>query len=81
VILHTCASPSSQAPVEIEQQQQSGDALRSCGESSPWECFWQKAVKDGLKDVSIAKLAAKVSDFYGDAGDLRFSKQSSACRN
>ncbi|KAJ5560032.1 hypothetical protein N7513_002431 [Penicillium frequentans] len=34
------------------------------------ECFWQKAVKDGLKDVSIARLAAKVSDFYGDAGDL-----------
>ena len=26
------------------------------------ECFWQKAVKDGLKDASIAKLAAKVSD-------------------
>lgn len=34
------------------------------------ECFWQKAVKDGLKDVSIARLAAKVSDFYGDAGGL-----------
>lgn len=34
------------------------------------ECFWQKAVKDGLKDASIARLAAKVSDFYGDAGDL-----------
>lgn len=33
------------------------------------ECFWQKAVKDGLKDASIARLAAKVSDFYGDAGD------------
>lgn len=33
------------------------------------ECFWQKAVKDGLKDASIAKLAAKVSDFYGTAGD------------
>lgn len=32
------------------------------------ECFWQKAVKDGLKDVSIARLAAKVSDFYADAG-------------
>ncbi|KAL4809119.1 BRO1-like domain-containing protein [Aspergillus unguis] len=30
------------------------------------ECFWQKAVKDGLKDASIARLAAKVSDFYGD---------------
>lgn len=28
------------------------------------ECFWQKAVKDGFKDASIAKLAAKVSDLY-----------------
>jgi len=34
------------------------------------ECFWQKAVKDGLKDASIAKLAAKVSDFYNDASDF-----------
>lgn len=34
------------------------------------ECFWQKAVKDGLKDASIAKLAAKVSDFYTQAGDF-----------
>lgn len=33
------------------------------------ECFWQKAVVDGYKDASIAKLAAKVSDFYGSAGD------------
>lgn len=33
------------------------------------ECFWQKAVMDQYKDASIAKLAAKVSDFYGAAGD------------
>lgn len=33
------------------------------------ECFWQKAVKDELKDVSIARLAAKVCDFYAEAGD------------
>ncbi|KAI9761136.1 MAG: hypothetical protein M4579_001183 [Chaenotheca gracillima] len=33
------------------------------------ECFWQKAVMDGFKDASIAKLAAKVSDYYSDAGD------------
>ncbi|TAQ83198.1 hypothetical protein B7494_g8478 [Chlorociboria aeruginascens] len=33
------------------------------------ECFWQKAVMDGYKDASIAKLAAKVSDFYAAAGD------------
>jgi programmed cell death 6-interacting protein len=34
------------------------------------ELFWMKAVKDGLKDASIAKLAAKVSDLYSDAGDF-----------
>lgn len=34
------------------------------------ECFWQKAIKDGLKDASIARLAAKVSDFYGDASEF-----------
>lgn len=34
------------------------------------ECFWQKAVKDGLKDASIARLAAQVSDFYAEAGDF-----------
>lgn len=33
------------------------------------ECFWQKAVKDGLKDASIARLAAMVSDYYVEAGD------------
>ena len=33
------------------------------------ECFWSKAVKDGLKDSLIAKLAAKVSDFYDQAAE------------
>ncbi|KAK5163704.1 pH-response regulator protein palA/rim20 [Saxophila tyrrhenica] len=33
------------------------------------ECYWQRGVKDGLKDASISKLAAKVSDLYSDAGD------------
>ena len=33
------------------------------------ECFWQKAVMDGYKDASIAKLAARVSDLYVTAGD------------
>ena len=34
------------------------------------ECFWQKAVKDGLKDGSIAKLAVQVSDYYALAADF-----------
>lgn len=33
------------------------------------ECFWQKAVMDGYKDASIAKLAARVSDLYHLAGE------------
>lgn len=33
------------------------------------ECFWQKAVKDKLKNISIAKLAAMASDYYAQAGD------------
>jgi programmed cell death 6-interacting protein len=33
------------------------------------ECFWQKAVKDGMKDGTIARLAAKVSDYYSIAED------------
>ena len=32
------------------------------------ECFWQKAVKDKMKDATIARLAAKVSDYYSAAG-------------
>jgi len=34
------------------------------------ECFWQKAVKDGMKDGTIARLAAKVSDYYSVAADF-----------
>lgn len=33
------------------------------------ECFWQKAVMDGYKDASIAKLAARVSDLYNLASE------------
>jgi programmed cell death 6-interacting protein len=40
------------------------------------ECFWQKAVKDGLKDASIARLAAKVSDYYSQAGDFGMKSDS-----
>ncbi|KXT17486.1 hypothetical protein AC579_3215 [Pseudocercospora musae] len=40
------------------------------------ECFWQKAVKDGMKDAIIAKLAAKVSDLYNDANDWSLKSDS-----
>jgi programmed cell death 6-interacting protein len=40
------------------------------------ECFWQKAVIDGYKDASIAKLAARVSDLYNSAGDWGVKSES-----
>ncbi|KAK4145147.1 BRO1-like domain-containing protein [Dichotomopilus funicola] len=39
------------------------------------ECFWQKAVMDGYKDASIAKLAARVSDLYNLAGDAAMQSE------
>ncbi|PSN64040.1 pH-response regulator protein-like protein palA/RIM20 [Corynespora cassiicola Philippines] len=42
------------------------------------ECFWQKAVKDGLKDATIAKLAARVSDLYNDASEAGIQSDSTS---
>ncbi|KAH7120210.1 BRO1-like domain-containing protein [Dactylonectria estremocensis] len=39
------------------------------------ECFWQKAVMDGYKDASIAKLAARVSDLYNLAGEAAVNSE------
>lgn len=40
------------------------------------ECFWQKAVKDGLKDATISKLAARVSDLYNEASEAGIQSDS-----
>ncbi|KAI9848211.1 MAG: pH-response regulator protein palA/rim20 [Sclerophora amabilis] len=45
------------------------ECLKQLSLAQAQECFWQKAVMDGFKDASIAKLAAKVSDYYSAAGD------------
>ncbi|TQS32120.1 hypothetical protein Golomagni_07575, partial [Golovinomyces magnicellulatus] len=45
------------------------EALQQLLLAESQECFWQKAVMDGFKDASIAKLAAKVSDLYNAAGE------------
>lgn len=43
------------------------DSLEKLMLAQGQECFWQKAVKDGMKDGTIAKLAARVSDLYNEA--------------
>jgi programmed cell death 6-interacting protein len=40
------------------------------------ECFWLKAVVGGHKDGLVAKLAAKVSDFYDSAGEFGVKSES-----
>ena len=45
------------------------ESLEQLSLAQAQECFWQKAVKDGMKDATIARLAAKVSDYYSAAGD------------
>ena len=52
------------------------EALENLMLAQAQECFWQKAVKDGLKDASIAKLAARVSDLYSEGGDWALKSDS-----
>ncbi|EGP82953.1 unnamed protein product [Zymoseptoria tritici ST99CH_1A5] len=52
------------------------EALKSLMLAQAQECFWQKAVKDGIKDSIIAKLAAKVSDLYNEANEWSVKSES-----
>jgi len=52
------------------------EALEALMLAQAQECFWQKAVKDGLKDATIAKLAMHVSDLYNTAGEWSLKSQS-----
>lgn len=39
------------------------------------ECSWQSGVMNGLKDLSIAKLAAQVSDLYNSAAEAAMKSE------
>ncbi|KAI8634355.1 pH-response regulator protein palA/RIM20 [Xylariaceae sp. FL1651] len=52
-----------------DMDEQALDSLIQLQLAQSQECYWQKAVMDGYKDASIAKLAAKVSDYYNLAGE------------
>ncbi|KUJ06567.1 BRO1-domain-containing protein [Mollisia scopiformis] len=71
VILHlrTETIPELRATPPEDMDDSTLESLQQLMLAQAQECFWQKAVMDGYKDASIAKLAAKVSDFYGAAGD------------
>ena len=67
--MKTNIAPYFNVPVPGDFQGITLECLESILLAQAQECFWQKAVKDGLKDSSIARLAAKVSDFYAEAKD------------
>ncbi|KAK6334313.1 pH-response regulator protein palA/rim20 [Orbilia blumenaviensis] len=52
------------------------EALENLMLAQGQECYWKRAVMDGMKDSNISKLAAKVNDFYAEARDV--AKQSDA---
>ncbi|EHA48564.1 pH-response regulator protein palA/RIM20 [Pyricularia oryzae 70-15] len=39
------------------------------------ECYWQKAVAEGYKDATIAKLAARASDLYNSAAEAAMKSE------
>lgn len=61
--------PELQGKVPEDMEDASLEALGHIMLAQAQECFWQKAVKDGMSDALIAKLAAKVSDLYSDSND------------
>lgn len=65
--LHSDIIPDMRATPPEDMDAPTLECLKQLMLAQAQECFWQKAVKDGLKDASIAKLAAKVSDLYSDA--------------
>ncbi|KAF2863983.1 BRO1-domain-containing protein [Piedraia hortae CBS 480.64] len=48
------------------------DSLYSLMLAQAQECFWQKAVGGKMKDLIVAKLAARVSDLYGESGESAY---------
>lgn len=56
--------PSAFSPPSPEFSLKSLEAMRDVCLAQAQEAFWQKAVMDRLKNGTIAKLAAKVSEFY-----------------
>jgi programmed cell death 6-interacting protein len=39
------------------------------------ECYWMKAVTEKYKDLTISKLAARVSDLYNEAGEAAMKSE------
>ncbi|KAK3671893.1 pH-response regulator protein palA/rim20 [Recurvomyces mirabilis] len=74
--LKTSIVPELRSPPPEDMDNMTLEALQALMLAQAQECFWQKAVKDGLKDASIAKLAAKVSDLYNEAGDWALKSNS-----
>ncbi|KAI9815101.1 MAG: pH-response regulator protein palA/rim20 [Pycnora praestabilis] len=68
--LRTDIIPEMRSTPPEDMDEMTMESLESLLLAQAQECFWQKAVKDGLKDASIAKLAAKVSDLYDQAGEF-----------
>lgn len=68
--LKTETIPDMRSPPPEDMDLMTLESLQQLMLAQAQECFWSKAVKDGMKDGTIAKLAAKVSDFYDQAAEF-----------
>ncbi|KAF2673411.1 BRO1-domain-containing protein [Microthyrium microscopicum] len=68
--LSSSAIPDMRAPPPEDMDVVTLECLEQLMLAQAQECVWQKAVKDGMKDMSIARIAAKVSDYYAAAAEF-----------
>jgi programmed cell death 6-interacting protein len=67
--LRTTVLPDLMAQIPEDMDHWTLETLEQLMLAQAQECVWQKAIHDGLSDVSIAKISAQLSDFYGAAAD------------
>ena len=62
--------PELRSPPPEDMDSMSLEALEQLMLAQAQECFWQKAVTDGNRDVVVARLAEQVSEFYRAAEEF-----------
>ena len=67
--LRTTVLPDLMAQIPEDMDHWTLETLEQLMLAQAQECVWQKAIHDGLSDVSIAKISAQLSDFYGTAAE------------
>lgn len=69
--------PEEQLPIGLDSN--TLECLQNLALAQAAECFWSRAVNDGMKDTVVAKLASQVQDLYSTA--LIYANRSNSIRS